>query len=241
MQKHVMWLLTLLVFCVCLQAGDWHVFYSPDQRVSPANLYQAMKASQHQRLQLYVQQVEPSSSTTSRAADSSSYPAAAAGFSAQQSVQSTAPAEQTQPVPQTHTALPALEQVLRDLSRHINRAFTTNASSSNMSNSSSSSPPVVNAPAAGAAMAPAREANGTAIHLAVPSATQQPSNAAESSHCSQYARRGACITTQAGIEELTTGLAKVAEATVTAAAAAAVATTMLIAGAQQAAAALAAW
>jgi hypothetical protein len=199
-----------------------------------------MKATQHQRLQLYVKPVEPADSITSSGADSTTTPAAAAsaagGLSAEQSVQGIALAEQTQPQPRTNTALPPLEQVLKDLSRHINKSSTTNGSSSSRSS-------VVTAPAAAAAMGHAQQANQTVIHRAVLPTKQQPSpgNAATRSHCSHYARHGTCATTEAGIEQLMTGLATVTEAAVNAAAAAAVGTTMLVAGAQQAAAALAAW
>ncbi|KAF6251900.1 hypothetical protein COO60DRAFT_1463984, partial [Scenedesmus sp. NREL 46B-D3] len=43
------------------EAGDWRIYYNPDQRVFPANLYQAMQDTQRQRLQLY--QHEPTGST----------------------------------------------------------------------------------------------------------------------------------------------------------------------------------
>jgi hypothetical protein len=98
--------------------------------------------------------------------------------------------------------------------------------------------------AAAAAMEPAREHGDTVmvIHTDVLSAKQQTSpSAAGSPNCSHSAKRGTCVTTQAGIEQLAISLANTAEAAVTAAAAVAAATTMIAAGAQEAVAALAVW
>ncbi|KAF6249078.1 pectin lyase fold/virulence factor [Scenedesmus sp. NREL 46B-D3] len=221
------------------EAGDWRIYYNPDQRVFPANLYQAMQDTQRQRLQLY--QHEPTGSTPITR-PSSSPQLADAGRSGAAGIRHQAPAQpaRARQAPPEIAALPALEQVLRDLSKQVIGASTTlanrSSSSSRSSRSSSAWRNGDKAPSAGIMPSSASAPSSSTCE-----SSPGPGMAAGCQQQSHGARQRTSTVVGSGIEQLAASLTNVTESVAAAAAAATAATSLLAHGARQAVAALAVW